>query len=139
MTKLRRGVDSLLATMDLHVIERPDLLYRIDDALHVVEQLKGQMQTLEAELQRQELDVRRVRGPVHVIWSILATTKSATVESPGAPGTDSDDPDRAEPNAIVIAQATPDGDAFRAVLAACKMTEQLVAAVKHAAEEPVGS
>jgi hypothetical protein len=70
---IRAKVEALIGTVQLKVLENDELLNLLDEREHVIEQLRGQVATLQAELRRNSLSPRRVRWSTKVIAEVLLT------------------------------------------------------------------
>ena len=77
MASVKTKVEALITAVQLHVLENEQLQGQLDESELVINQLRAQVQTLEAELRRKRLSPRRVGFSNGVILTVVLSAVSS--------------------------------------------------------------
>ena len=70
---VKSKVEALITSLQMHVLENQQLHEQLDESALVITQLRAQVETLEAELRRKQLDTRRVGFSNSIIATVMLT------------------------------------------------------------------
>jgi hypothetical protein len=126
--ELREAVEILLRELNVRVVENEELLALLDERDAFIDQLQGQIRTLEVELRRREFDPQRAVASVSMVRRLFTTarltTAAAIVTAAATTGLVVEGAQQPKPQQPLIQIQGGIGDHARVIIEACNAVLQ---------------